>query len=376
MEMKHVETNATKKFVLVGKSYYPLLDKLPLSTIVKNLDLEKIPQTFSCYIEENTSIKQHLRISHPKIITDICTGFDTEYVPIDIHKNKLLSAQISITGYLKLYIPLVRDYEFEGVNTLTSETYIKTAPKFEELASVRNFIRNQIKETRVLKQPNHDNIMKQICNYFIKNDELIDNFNRNDQGYIFQFKKSPIVNKFIIAEADETLTLKFKTLLNLIHTSFDLGKEKEELFNTISTINFTNNNNQEVGFDSKVNSPWNSRTLKQYEIETIKLSNYRNDELSMVNNKKELKYGEFIVDRNNNKVKINFINNDYLYAHYNAADLDILKKGFTSLSKPIKIGGFKVYIRDTKALSSAAAGTLEAVGKAHGLTKTNIAVPN
>jgi len=82
-------------------------------------------------------------------------------------------------------------------------------------------------------------------------------------------------------------------------------------------------------------------------------------------------------------IRINVKRYNYLACHYNPADLsmlndwkavsyqniDILKKSFTSLRTPIECLNEKIFIRDTLLLSSAAASTLSAVGKAHGLTK-------
>jgi hypothetical protein len=53
-------------------------------------------------------------------------------------------------------------------------------------------------------------------------------------------------------------------------------------------------------------------------------------------------------------------------------NIDILKKSFISLTKPMEILNEKVYIRDTLLLSSVTAATLKAVGKAHGLTKLDL----
>jgi hypothetical protein len=33
-------------------------------------------------------------------------GFDTEYVPLDFGKNRLLSAQLSISALVKMHIPV------------------------------------------------------------------------------------------------------------------------------------------------------------------------------------------------------------------------------------------------------------------------------
>lgn len=68
--------------------------------------------------------------------------------------------------------------------------------------------------------------------------------------------------------------------------------------------------------------------------------------------------------------------NNYMCAHYNSADLsmlddfeelklqlDIINKSFATLSKPLKVGNSKVYIRDTMLLAPAGMGSLRALGK-------------
>ena len=83
---------------------------------------------------------------------------------------------------------------------------------------------------------------------------------------------------------------------------------------------------------------------------------------------------------------VTFKQTNYLCAHYNAADLsmisnwaeikeqniDILKKSYTSLKVGIKCLGQDIHIRDTLLLSSAAASSLEAVGKAYNIKKVDI----
>jgi len=79
----------------------------------------------------DASIKQHFKKNNLSITADIYTGFDTEYLAFDFGQNRLLSAQLSICGGLKLEVPLSKDYKFEGVNTLTGELYVKRNPDFK-----------------------------------------------------------------------------------------------------------------------------------------------------------------------------------------------------------------------------------------------------
>src|SRR5207302_1207120 len=89
-----------------------------------------------------------------------------------------------------------------------------------------------------------------------------------------------------------------------------------------------------------------------------------------------------------NGLRVSFNRSTYLLGHYNAADfsmlsdwnemkiknIDILKKGFISLTKPMDILNRRVIIRDTVLLSSAAAGTLEAIGKSHFIDKVDVSL--
>jgi len=54
----------------------------------------------------DNSIKKHLTKKLPRTTKNIYAGFDTEYLPIDLGENKLLSAQLSITNQIQLIIPI------------------------------------------------------------------------------------------------------------------------------------------------------------------------------------------------------------------------------------------------------------------------------
>jgi len=88
-------------------------------------------------------------------------------------------------------------------------------------------------------------------------------------------------------------------------------------------------------------------------------------------------------------MSVSVIKNNYLIAHYNAADLSMLNdffkysedlsivgKSFVSLGKPLTIAGSFVYIRDTHLLSPAGGKSLSALSKLYegeyGITKKEI----
>jgi hypothetical protein len=278
---------------------------------------------------------------------------------------------------------------FEGVNTDTSEIYLKTPPKLKEIEAIRKFIDDKICENRELQFGQHDQVLKQIINYLKSNDENIDNIFSTEKECRFQFSKHPIVNKFVIPKLGETLKIKFETLIKLINNSIDknLEKEQDKIIKLIHSLNYTDFD-KDNNILSKITDSWNAKTLEQKPVETIILSNNENNEILKDNKLQKVttiqvaNYKTFDVTC----LKINLNKKIFLYSHYNAADLsmlenwkkiklnniDILKKSFTSLVKPIKLLGESIFIKDTLLLASAVAGTLKQVGLAHGLKKLDL----
>ena len=171
-----------------------------------------------------------------KVLAEISTGFDTEYVPIEYGRNELISAQLSITGRIKMEIPRKNKYIFEGVNTLTSENFPKAGPSIINLEMLERSINDYIQEIRELLFNNYDTKVKSISHYFKMNDKNIDNIVINESAELFSFNKKPIVNKFIIGKDGEKLKINFSTLTKIINESVNLEDEKAELVKTISDI--------------------------------------------------------------------------------------------------------------------------------------------
>src|SRR5437588_255181 len=48
----------------------------------------------------DNSIKLHLTKKLPRISRNVFAGFDTEYIPLDIRENQLVSAQLSVTNQI------------------------------------------------------------------------------------------------------------------------------------------------------------------------------------------------------------------------------------------------------------------------------------
>jgi len=336
------------------------------------------------------SIRQHLKRSRPKIIAGTYVGYDTEYVPKDWGINKLLSAQLAITGDIKIEVPLPIAYKFEGVNTLTSETYLKTEDSIPECLNkeiIFKQIQNNIFTNRLLLYGSHDENMKELCNYLInKKAEIIDQYNRTEKGVIFQFKKLKVIKKYILPSEVENLEISFDTLVKIINES-TYEKLTEDINEIIEGFKLQGEKTIDLlsDFQPKETASWWGENIPEEEIQDITLSNAENQKLSKSEAFKmpKSKY----IKLNNSEIKMSINWRIYLISHYNAADLslikdwntvkkkniDIIKGSFMSICKPIKTLGCSIYLRDTICLSSAAARSLDAIGKAHEIPKIEIA---
>jgi len=397
----------------------------------------------------DNSIKQHLIRGKIGISKEVYTGFDTEYVPIDFGKNELVSAQLSITGCLKIKVPLVRKFSFEGVQTVTSERYFIEMPSFDRVGTVLKYINTLIGKNRVLLYKEHDLSIRKIISRLYLNKKLFEDIKVLDDKIILKTHKLPIKNVLITGVEGEHLKLNFDVLSTLVN---------ERIYNDLLIVEdeivFLIQNQEKIYikemFEELKSVSWNNETMKNGPVEHIVLSNKiaeSYDKLasllpsgvlenwksfgssaknSLLEFLSSIKYMSSWIGRAGKKqmfyigssdpgtgspknidLKIQTLLNlplplkeektsqnllfasgikNYLLAHFNAADLtmlndwneishkniDILKKSFTSLTKPLNSLGMPVYIRDTLLLSSAAAGTLDKIGKSYNIPKASI----
>lgn len=85
------------------------------------------------------SIRKFLERRGIKIVQNIQSGIDTEYVQVDETKNKLLSVLLAQNTISYLSIPLTEDYYYSSVHTLTGKVYRtkKTSAYETEIIEVR-----------------------------------------------------------------------------------------------------------------------------------------------------------------------------------------------------------------------------------------------
>ncbi|KAG0122485.1 hypothetical protein HOY82DRAFT_544401 [Tuber indicum] len=215
---------------------------------------------------------------------------------------------------------------------------------------------------------------------------------RTDKGYILQAEKLKIRNFFVIPKDGESLKIKFDTLIYLIKRVADekwlINRLIEIILNTRFIYGDTFKMSNVTPSTELFRKSLDGSNLRSSEVEDIILSNEMNDKL--------YKRCEDQADKCINedlhtfddiaKFNVKIENSVILYAHFNSADLtmlqdwdevcnyniDILKKSYTSLIKPIKRPIGNIFIRDTILLASAAAGSLDQLGKMHKISKNVI----
>ena len=421
-------------FSICAKALYSLklvdLENAPLDAQREWKELHsrfRVLKNWSYNMLDN-SIKQHLIKRNLTINSDVVSGFDTEYVALDWNKNELLSAQLSSSHVLKLTVPVYEEYNFEGVNTLTSETYMSDVPPFTE-PGIKRFISEKITESRSYMFGEHDKIMRKIVNYFYNNDKVL-NVAVTSKSVLFAFDKSIIRNLFILPKSGEKLELSFTSLIAILtHNCAARDLAEAWLVDELSYAMSLDISSEKIRLVVRHTPSWDAETMKNSETTTVFLSNERNLENESNYGKKSGHASNFVVKvpaaatgtnvqpdslsaslaplaalaplgaplgegelggeefLRGDEVSINIRRKIFLAAHYNAADftllsdwnsvsyknIDILKRGYSSLAKAVVYNGKeKVYLRDTIALVSATAKSLEAVAYAYKLKKVDV----
>jgi hypothetical protein len=72
-------------------------------------------------------------------------------VPKEWHVNELLSIQASTCKVAKIEVPIKRAFEFETLNTVTSEVYKSKEPEFVEMKAIKEYIEEAIRLIRYFR---------------------------------------------------------------------------------------------------------------------------------------------------------------------------------------------------------------------------------
>jgi hypothetical protein len=105
----------------------------------------------------DASIRDKLTKRGMSIISNIYTGFDSEYYNIDNVTNKLLSVQMTITSSVTLKLPVFNPYSYgDEIDVLTGKTFENIFPNVERInylsmSTIEKYIRECVESYRILK---------------------------------------------------------------------------------------------------------------------------------------------------------------------------------------------------------------------------------
>lgn len=320
----------------------------------------------------STSLRSKMERVKPKIKKQIFAGFDTEYKTVDFGKNKLVSAQLSISGNLLIEITTRTPYKFEVINTDTREVFpTKKEQYLTKLliptSVILNLYENLISLSRWFKFGCYDSCIDKLLSE-LKLDKRYSNSDDKKGIYLFQTPKIEIFRRLLLKDNPE-VGLKWESLIWEIMEGSAINSELDHelfLFRKIYGVKNKGINNVKslpsLIIDRKYEGCISERKLKDYRKTYVEIYN---------------------LDK---KLNISVTNEIYLISHFSVADLsmiddwdqvkvrniDIIGKSFVSVMKPIKTKGYNIYIRDSMLLASAAAGNLATLGIVHGIRKKEL----
>src|SRR5205807_7006219 len=253
----------------------------------------------------DNSIKKLMRTRNISVIGETYAGFDTEYQSQDFGKNELLSGQLSISAGIKISVPVRKSYVYQGVHTLTNEEYEKSPPKIPCFSELENYIDERIIENRLYLSGNKDRILETVSKRLACCPD-VESFRKVDGANIFQFKKVPIINKYITNAPNEVLEISFETLVSIIKSSVNIDLLISKSINRCLEGNATTLVPEYSGV------PWNGNSDLNKEIIKVILSNEEN----------EAKKPEFKRQKPQSRKGLDFNVGEklYLIGHYNTAD--------------------------------------------------------
>jgi hypothetical protein len=325
-----------------------------------------------------SSLDPFLRIQIQKrgisIIQNTYTGFDTEYTLANEKKflNRLLSVQYAVQSRTIIKVPLYHLFDIAYVHPLTSDITPYYKPKITNWDEIAGNIgdgegesaSNSLREMEIL------NASLKLCVENIRKFKFfhLDNFNRElivaleNLGGVKQYKdlkKDQIVFILPLSKVNTHITYPQEnegySLKELVYSTNALTRENLSMSFKMF-MNLVKNLSVEVDFSRLLE--WNSKCTKARGRTTITF--FTNE-------------GEKV------KVSLNLVRNNYIIAHYNAADLSMLNdfnthldslnivgKSFVTLKKPLNIEGSFIYLRDSHLLTPAGVKSLDALGKLYG----------
>ena len=183
------------------------------------------------YSRLQPSLRSKMSKNSPKIRQQILAGYDTEYKNVAYGVNKLVSAQLSLTGNLVLEITKRTPYEFETLHTVTQES-LKTETKNVLkglgicLEGLINNIEESIGSVRSLKYGNYDELVSSLVEKLKGDKSITSEESQLVKGKcIFVTSKLPGLRRLLIKK---DVGLNWESLLSEITEGSGL-KEKLDL---------------------------------------------------------------------------------------------------------------------------------------------------
>ena len=185
-----------------------LLDKTGLYYEGNSLDLSDLIEEYKVLIrvvmsKMEPSIKHKIQKGGITVIHNTYTGFDTEYQNIDLKYNELLSVQLAINNKISLKIPMVNDYDFSSIDTLSGKiNLIKIDYKsLIDYKKIGFMINEGIKSIRLLKYKDYDSSITKIIN--ILKDKKVSYIEIEEKSsIIFSFERTPITTWFNVVDEE------------------------------------------------------------------------------------------------------------------------------------------------------------------------------
>jgi hypothetical protein len=323
-------------------------------------------------------LDQYLKISIQKrgitIIENTYSAFDTEYELSDARKNlnTLLSVQTAVQTRTLVKVPLYTDYDISYVHPLTSEVSSIYKNKLDNKNPYRyNFTRPLYHSNKSRKPaPREIVILNNSLKVLIKSvrDLLYPSLYAANAALINGLQSLPGANHFYDTKHDQAV---FLLPLTEQESSIVYTQEVTDPFNFPYLLQLCK---------SKTSGLRDNYILVQNLFASLGLTTAKRTPLIFYDNSvtKPRTRTKIILSYEGNRLELSLtiIKNQYLIAHYNAADLanltdfkelqskiSIVNKSFVTLGKPLKIGSTNVYIRDTMLISPSGAGNLESLGK-------------
>jgi len=314
------------------------------------------------------SIRKKLLKRGISVIKNIYTGFDTEYVNLNMKFNKMLSVQLAVNTKIYLRVPKYSEYDFSTIDTLKGKEY-KIHYNFDDEEFNYNFmvrsLNDRINSIRGLNFKTNDLAIRFLINAL---KDLNIQFIEKDDDFIFSFPRSLTQPFIYYNDKDKGYSLKDVTNQSNIIGESQLNKDFGQIKNLLKNI-----------FNKKP-SDFNGAEITSKlildRIESTKLpTNFETKRLSR----------SYMSSFTGDRVSVTTIRNNFLIAHLTNADLSMLNdfesfksklhivnKSFVTLDKKLEISDTNVIIRDTKLLAPQANKNLESIGVLHKIPKIKI----